>query len=171
MNLKQAILKEHSRAQVNKIIAYVGNDHERFDNLITVFFEGPYLVTQRAGWPISYCVEQNPEMIRPYLKRILDHLKKPGIHDSVKRNTMRLLQFIVVPTRYHGKVAEVCFQYLLNKKEPVAIRAFALTVLGDIAKVNPDLRNELKIIIEDNLPMAKPAFLSRARKVLKEMNL
>jgi hypothetical protein len=45
-----------------------------------------------------------------------------------------------------------------------------MSVLTAIASQNPDLKRELKLIIEDGLPHASPAFLSRARKVLKELN-
>ena len=53
MNLLNEILKEHSKAQILKIVKYVGSDQLRFDELIKLFLNGPYRVTQRAGWPIS----------------------------------------------------------------------------------------------------------------------
>jgi hypothetical protein len=170
MDLRKEILKEHSKKQTGKIIDYVGDSPTRFKALVDVFLQGPYRVTQRAGWPLSYCVERSPALIKPHLKSILDHLRKPGIHDAVKRNTMRLLQFIEIPKRYQGQVADICFEYLQNNKEPVAVRVFSMFVLATIVRENPDLRKELIILIEDHLPYAKPAFISRARKVLKELN-
>jgi hypothetical protein len=170
MDLKKEILKEHSKAQADKIIRYVGYDVKKFDELVSVFLAGPYRVTQRAGWPLSYCVERHPELIIPHLKKILDHLKKTGIHDSVKRNTLRLLQFVEIPKRFHAAVASVCFQYLNDTKEPVAVRVFAMSVLCQIARSHPDLKQELKIIIEDNLPYASAAFISRGKKVLKAVD-
>jgi hypothetical protein len=41
--------------------------------------------------------------------------------------------------------------------------------LATIAKANPELKRELQMIIEDHLPFASPAYLSRARKVLKNL--
>lgn len=170
MDLRKQILKEYSKAQVSKIVEYVGNKPKRFNELVQVFLKGPYRVTQRAAGPMSYCVENHPELIKPHLKTILSHLKKPGIHDAVKRNTIRLLQFIDIPKRFQGQVADICFQYLQDKKEPVAIRVFSLSVLGEIAKQNAGLEDEIRMIIDHELPYAKPAFLSRARKVLKNLN-
>jgi hypothetical protein len=167
MDLKKEILKAHSKFQTDKIIGYVGNDPLRFKLLVNTFLEGPYRITQRAAWPLSYCVIQHPALVKPYLKTLLDHLHKDGIHDSVKRNTLRFLQFTDIPKRYHGIIVDLCFGYLHNKKEPVAIQVFAMTVLYNLAQVNPDLKQELKIIIEDQLPYGKPAFISRAKKILK----
>lgn len=108
-------------------------------------------------------------MILPHLGKLLKFLRKPGIHDAVKRNTMRLLQYTDIPKRYHGDVIDLCFQYLQDRKEAVAIRAFAMTVVFGIIKQEPDLCKELRIILEDEVAYASPAFAVRARKILKAM--
>ncbi len=167
MDLTKALLKEHSKAQMTKIVDYVGQNQARFKVLVEVYLAGPYRVTQRAAWPLSYCVERHPDLVKPHLKRLLDFLNKPGIHHAVKRNTLRLLQYIELPKRLHGRVADLCFQYLQSKGEPIAVKAFSLTVLQRILEEQPELGSELKIIIEDQLPYASPAFRSRAMKVLK----
>src|SRR5687767_4945088 len=104
MDLVQAILKEHSKAQTNRIVKYVGADKKKFAELMKLFLKGEYRVTQRAGWPLSYCVEKHPELIQPYFKQILDHLHKPGVHEAVARNIVRILQYVEIPRRYHGRV-------------------------------------------------------------------
>jgi len=163
-------VKEHSKAQAHKLVDYVGNNASRFKRLVEIYLAGPYRVTQRAAWPLSIIAEQHPKLVTPHLKKLLDFLSRPGIHDSVKRNTMRLLQFIEIPKRNYGQVAELGFEYLQSKKEPIAVKVFAMTVLSKIVKDEPDLRIELKMIIEDQLPYSSAAFVSRARKVLKEID-
>jgi hypothetical protein len=44
-----------------------------------------------------------------------------------------------------------------------------MTVLSRIAAFHPELKNELRIIIEDTLPFASAAFISRAKKVLPQL--
>jgi hypothetical protein len=158
-----------TKGHVDQIIKYVGKDAKRFENLVTVYLEGPYRITQRAARMLSYCVEDQPELIIPHLKKILDHLEKANIPDAVKRNTMRLLQFIEVPGKYRGRIVTKCFEYLENKKEPVAVKVFSMSVLSKLTEEEPELRRELRILLEDQLPYAKPAFLSRAIKTLKEL--
>ncbi|HYG18664.1 MAG TPA: hypothetical protein VD816_07040 [Ohtaekwangia sp.] len=169
MDLKREILREHSRRQMLRIATYAGASPARFKALVSVYLAGPYRITQRAAWPLGTCVERDPALIVPHLKKILDFLKKPGIHDAVKRNTMRLLQFADIPHRYHGQVADFCFTFLSSKKEPVAVKVFAMSVLRDIAQTHPELKNELKLLIEDQLPYASAAFRSRGLKILKTL--
>jgi hypothetical protein len=169
MDLKKALLRDHSRAQAAKIADYVANKEALFKELVEVYLAGPYRITQRAAWPLSICVERHPRLIKPHLSRILGYLDTPGIPDAVKRNTIRLLQFVDIPGSYYGRVAKICFNYLGNRKEPVAVRVFSMTVLSHITRNEPELKRELGIIIEDHLPYATPGFVSRARKVLKEI--
>ncbi len=170
MNWSKEILKEHSKKQCDKIVTYVGNDPEKFTQLVDVFLQGPYRITQRAAWPLSNCVENHPELLRPHWKKILAFAGMPGIHDAVKRNVLRMFQFVQVPKVYQGRTADLCFRFLADTKEPVAIRVFAMTVLANIAREVPELKNELIPIIEDQLPYASAGFLSRSRKVLKQLN-
>jgi hypothetical protein len=170
MDLRKAILKEHTRAQASKIADYVGDNKALFNDLVDVYLTGPYRITQRAALPINICAERSPLLVIPHLKKLLDHLDKPGLHGSGKRNTIRLLQYVVIPERYRGRVAEVCFRYLQDKKEAIAVKVFSMSVLAQIARDEPGLKRELKLVIEDFLPYSSPAFISRAKKVLKELN-
>jgi hypothetical protein len=169
MDLHQAILKEHSKAQTEKIVKYVGNNPERFAELMKLFLGNEYRVIQRAGWPLSYCVEKHPELIKPYFKQIMDRLQKPAGHNAVHRNIVRLLQAVDIPKRYHGQVMNTCFEFIASNETEVAIKAFALTVLQNLSAVYPEIKPELKLIIEERWPHETAAFHSRARKILKTM--
>ncbi len=169
MKLIDLILKEQSKSVKDRIVAYVGKKQGRFSELVTIFLKGPYRVTQRASWPLSFCVENHPELIKPHLKAIIRNLKAPGIHDSVKRNTIRLLQFIDIPKSQQGLVANICFEFLSKPREPIAIRVFSMTVLFNIARDQQALRNELRIVIEDQMPYGSAAFVSRGKKVIQEL--
>jgi hypothetical protein len=169
MNLIQVILKEHSKKQKDKIVSYVGKNPKRFAELVRVFLAGPYRVTQRAAYPLSYCIEQHPGLAKPHLKTLIKNILKPGQHTAVKRNTLRLLQFIAIPKSLQGLAADIGFKLLTDRTEPVAVKVFSMSVLKDIALEQPELKNELIPIIEEQLPYSTPAFTSRARKVLKEL--
>jgi len=166
MDIEKSLAKEHSKTLTLQIVDYVGVNKERFKRLVNIYLSGPYRITQRAAWPISYCVQHHPQLIRPHLKKILDFLDEPDAHVAVKRNTIRLLQYIDIPKQFQSRVMNLCFGYLMNKKEPVAVKAFSMTVLCNLTKDSPEIKRELKIAIEDQLPFGRPGFVSRARKVL-----
>jgi hypothetical protein len=170
MDLRQTILSGHNKAICHKVVDYVGINPKRFEALLEVFLGGPYRVTQRAAWPLSQCVERDPDLILPHINRVLTFAGNAGVHDSVKRNTMRLLQFVNVPTKSKGKALQLAFCFLQNRKEAVAIRVFSLTVIANLINDKPELKRELTLIIEDEMPYATAAFRSRALKVLKQLS-
>lgn len=158
---------EHSKQQTMAIVEFIGEDSKRFDELMKVFFAGEYRLTQRAAWPMNYCAERHPELILPYLPKLLDCLKREDMHDAVRRNVVRLLQYIEIPKRLAGKVYSHCIDLLDDAYQPIAVRVFAMTVASRIAKSEPDLMNELRLIVRKHLPHTTAAFRVRAREVLK----
>lgn len=166
MKLREEILKEHSKAQCNKIVRWVGNDQKKFDELFGLFISDEYRVTQRAGWPLSYSAIAHPVLINKNLAKLIHHLKNAELHNAVKRNSVRLLQYITIPEEFHGEVMEICFRYLQSPAEPVAVKAFSLTVLGNLSKLYPEILPEIKLLIAEQLPHQTAAFRSRAKKLL-----
>ncbi len=99
---------------------------------------------------------------------LIKNLRKPGLHDSIKRNTVRLLQHIDIPAKQEGLIMEICFKYVEFPSESVAVKAFSLTILGKLAKKYPEIIPELKLIIDGQINHQSAAFISRAKKILKE---
>ncbi|HTI10968.1 MAG TPA: hypothetical protein VL832_20500 [Puia sp.] len=169
MNLYELLEAGHSKKQCDRIVSYIGKDKDRFAGLMRLFLQGEYRITQRAAWPLSYCVRQHPQLIGPYFKPLLDNLEKPGNHVAVTRNTMRLLQDVDIPKKYQGRVMNSCFEFIQAPETPIAVKAFSLTVLQHLSGEYPDILPELKLIIEEQWEQAPPAFRSRAKKILKNM--
>ena len=167
MNLREEILKEHSKAQCNKIVEWVGDSEKRFHELFHLFLTDIYRVTQRAAWPVSYCVIAHPEFIRNNFEKLIKNLHKPGLHDSIKRNSIRLLQNLDIPEKYCGEIMDICFSYLASPKETIAVKVFSMTVLGNLSKKYPEIIPEIKALLEEQLPHQSAGFRSRANKLLK----
>ena len=168
MNLNLALFQEHSKEQTEKIVRYIGRNPKRFAELMKLFFNGDYRITQRASWPLSYCVITNPELIKPYLKPLIKNLEKKQIHDAVIRNSLRLLQEIEIPKIYHGRLMSICFENLHSSNCPAAIKAFSLSILHNFTKLYPEILPELKLIIQQRWAIEKPAFRSRAKRILND---
>jgi hypothetical protein len=171
MNLAQVLLQGYSRKQCDKIVQWVGNDQQRFNELFNLFLNAEYRVAQRAAWPVSYSVIDHPVLIKDNFGKLIDNVRKPGLHDAIKRNTIRLLQTVDIPEKYEGAVMEICFQYLESPLEAVAIKAFSITVLSNLAKKYPEIIPEIKLIIEEQLPHQTAAFKSRAKIFMKLFDL
>src|SRR3546814_3981435 len=112
-----------------------------------LFFSDQYRIQQRTSWAVMHCVTRQPTLITPYLEKMINLLDKP-VHDAVKRNITRILRDIDIPKAFHGQVADHCFRLLGDATSPVAIKAFSMYILQKIVRAEPELANELRLIIE-----------------------
>lgn len=168
MHLKTEILKEHSKAQTQKFIDWVGTSQTRFDELVQLFLGDEYRVTQRAAWPLSYIAIAHPQLVKKHLPVFVKLLGNPKLHKAVRRNVVRLLQFVEIPKKLHGEVMNYCFDFIADVNEAAAVKAFSLTILENLSKKYPEIKGEIKTIVEERWDYESVAFHSRAKKFLKD---
>ena len=169
MNLLESLKKSPTPAKFKQLITYIGEDKQRFSNLILIYLNGPERITQRAATLLVHYAQKQPELIIGQLAIILKHLH-PQATVAIKRNTVRFLQDIAIPKRWQGKVTDICFSFLASHQESIAVKAFSMTVLANIAVENTELKNELIPIIEDQMPFGSAGFRNRGAKVLKQLS-
>ena len=131
MDLRAALLEVHSKAQAEKIAAYVGDDEKRFAELMKLLLGSVYRLSQRAAWPVSYCIERRPDLVKPYFNVLIKQLERDDAHAAVRRNVARLFQFVDVPKRYRGRLFDACYNLLDDADQPVAVRVFSMTVAAE----------------------------------------
>ena len=168
MDIRQEITSLTGKEQSQKIAAHIGNEQEKFDALMEVFYTGPYRLTQRAAGVMSHCVDAHPGLIVPHFKKMI-HVLRNSPSDAVKRNIVRAWQWVPIPEAHLDDVADLCFTFLSTQQEAVAVKVFAMTVLLNITRQIPELKNELQILIEDQMPYGSAAFRSRGSKILKAL--
>lgn len=168
MNLKATILQEHSKAQCNKIVIWVGHNQQRFDALIQLVLQNEPVISQRASWPMSYCTEAYPKLLQSNLPAIIPFLETPGLHNAIRRNTVRALQVMPIPQQQHGAVMNLCFNFLMDPQEAVAVKACSLTVLGNLTTLYPDIIPEIKYCIAELLPTQMASIKSRVKQLQKQ---
>jgi hypothetical protein len=169
MDLEAEILSEHSKRQCLRIAAWIGTDRKRSKELMKLFLKGDYRTTQRTAWIVKHCADEHRELILPYIDPMLDRMLEPGVHDAVKRNVIQILQDLEIPRSLAGKIATICFDMLASHNEPIAVKVFSMTVLANLAQDEPDLKNEIRILVEREMINASAGFCSRGSKVLRQL--
>ena len=172
MDIRAALEEEHSKAQTMRLVEYVGKSPARFGEIVEVILGGDPLLAQRAAWAISHCAETNPSVVEPHLCRLIENLhQREGLHDAIKRNTMKAASILDVPDDIAGLAADLAFGFLASPEEAVAIRVYSMTMLLNLCRREPELCGELRLHLEQLLPSTrKPAFQSRGRMTLEKLD-
>ena len=170
MNLRKAILEEHSKAQTDKIVHWIGQDVMKLQELMNLFMNDEYRVVQRSAWMVSEVAKKYPDLFQPYIPYLIEKLADIDAHIAVRRNVFRIFASLDLPETSHGIIMHHCFEALKNPKEALAVRAFAVSILTRLMKVYHEIIQELKIILENYLQYeSAPSFKSVANKALRQM--
>ncbi len=172
MDLRAEISQEHSKQQTEHIAAWIGGDKKRLAKLMDIFFGDDRELYRRAGWILCYVNDDHPELMQPYLAAMVRKMNEPGMHVAVKRHVIRMLQTQQIPESLQGEVMTVCFDFLADPKETVAVRCFSMSVLDNLSKDYPEIRQELVAILQDQMEQETTAgFRSRAKKILNRKHV
>jgi hypothetical protein len=171
MNIRDALDAEHSKAQTLRITAFIGGSKKRFAELLAIMTGDDRRLAQRAAWVVSHCAEAHPGVVKPSIGNLLANLRRPNLHDAIKRNTMKAIAALEVPDNLAGSAADIAFALLNSPGEAVAVKVYAMAVLEGLCRREPALSAELRLSIEHQLPLeTKAAFHSRARHVLRAID-
>ncbi|UXX78597.1 hypothetical protein N7E81_14645 [Reichenbachiella carrageenanivorans] len=169
MDLKKQLALVHSKENARLIADHIASDEDRFAELMQLFFYPEYRVSQRAAHAVSHCVDAYPHLLLPYIGPMIEYLQSnPEV--AIRRNTVRLLQSQEIPEAFQGILLEKCFEYLQQAHETAAVKAFSMTIIHRFTKQYPELKPELKLVIEDVLLHATPGVMNRGKKILKDLN-
>ena len=167
MNLQAEILKADFKDQAVFVAEAINNNEEMFAELMRLFFSNESRICQRAAWIVSHCADKNPVLLSPYVDKLVKNLYNE-VDDTIKRNAVRVLQLVEIPTALWGETIEICFRYLTGT-EAIAIKVFSMSVLYNLSLHVPEITNELKVVIEDQLPYGSAGFKSRGKKILAKL--
>lgn len=170
MNLKEELICNYSLGKIEKIAKHAIANKTVFEELMTHYIGENQRLAQMASWCVSHAVDIDTTIILPHIHNLVDIIHTTNKHDAVIRNSIRILQFVEIPEYLQGKVMNKCFEFIEQPSYPAAFKAYSLTVLFNLSMIYPDIKPELKTIIEILLPTESAAFKSRGKRILIALN-
>jgi hypothetical protein len=167
--LADMLMAGNTRFNTELVAAHIGTDEVLFEELITIMVTTKTPLPERAAWVMSTVTDSYPWMIFPHFNRIIDHMFHCS-NSSLNRNILRLLTNIEIPEEKTGEIFEFCYKSLNDQKQPPAVRVHAMQILFNISEKEPDLKPELKLLIENQLENASTGFANRAEKLIKKLS-
>ncbi|MCC7233435.1 MAG: hypothetical protein IT242_10855 [Bacteroidia bacterium] len=166
--LRKMLLAEHTRFQTDRVVSYIGKSPARAADLVKLFCGKDKILAQRAAWALSHSGILFPELYLKHLPDILGCIQHP-VHNSLKRNAMKLLGSCRIPDTLRTSVMDTCFQFIEDPAEPVSVKAYAMTVLEKFILRYPVLLNEFKAVLKSGMEFESAAYRKRAEMILANL--
>ena len=172
MNFRTELLREHSARQTQRLADYACAHPTALAKLLQLFWYGQERERQLAADVLGWVGERRPKWLVPHLPGLLAAAQPtPGQHPAVRRAVARVLQFVPVPEEWQALAFDTCLGMLRAPREPVAIRAYALTAAARLAGPYPELVAEVISAIENVLvTTASAALHGRAARELPKLH-
>jgi len=124
----------------------------------------------RAARVIQLVTEKHPDLIDPYLGKIVGSL-------TDFRNEGLLRSMLLISTKkcpildadQKGVLMDVTFNLLMDPDHNPAIKAYSMDILYEISKEYPGIKQELISCIEELMPRSSTGVKTRGKKMLKKL--
>jgi len=167
-----AILAAKYKTDIDNLADFYIKNETLIPELLSFFDQNKNKRLQaRIFWIIRTCFELKSNIIEPYFVKFTQIVNEKDLNPGVYRNLLA----IFAETKHHFTDVEnelICnasFDFLIDPKSPIAIKIHAMAVLEKIIVQFPELKKELIIILEDQLPFSSAGFKSRATKLLRDL--
>ena len=169
MNFREQLLSEMSRKNIDYIIHVVGDNPEYFDELIRMILYDHDPVPPRASWAAEGISRNFPRLADKYVYPFVEGLPY-FTHPGTRRNVLKMLSRMPIPEELQGTLIDLCFKWMTGEEEPVAVKVFCMDIVARHLGMYPDLRFELREVIEDQYSRSSAGFQAHGRKVLKQIS-
>jgi len=168
MDFRSLLLDFPSGAEKDLYIQKAIGSKDQFDTLVDLSLYDPDPVAWRAAWILDGADELQPGLAGKYLDKIVQALPMLESKGSL-RSLLRMLCRYDIPEEAQGLLIDLCFTYLTSELYPVAVKAHAMQIAYNHVLLYPELKDELVTILEDQIDNNSVGFLSRARRLIKQM--
>ncbi|MCX6335445.1 MAG: (deoxy)nucleoside triphosphate pyrophosphohydrolase [Bacteroidia bacterium] len=142
-----------------------------FKKLFDYSFSDDRKLAFHSSWALSKVVDKYPELIYPYLPRVVEVLDKIG-NESAQRSFLRIITIADVEklsSKHHGLLADHCFSALRSGFSAIAIKAYSMEIIYKLAVIYPELAHELAATINILQGEGSAGIVARGRIILKKL--
>ena len=149
---------------INEVI----KSESHFGELLELSLHEKDPLAWRACWVLDGSDEKEPGLARKYIPAVIEAL--PTLESmGTLRSLLRLLCRYDIPEEQQGLLIDLCFNYLVSEKYPVAVKAHAMQIIYHHVLIYPELKDEFITILEDQAKNNSAGFMGRARNLMKQM--
>lgn len=163
-------LYDSSRVGIDVVVAKVGGDEEKFRALYGLAMKEKEKYSARACRVIYFCALRDPSIVLPYVSEIIRKLPELK-NESVKRDFLHIFAELFLPEDEEdlGRLLDYCFGVMNSVTKQVSLKIYSMEILYRISLLEPELKQELALTIENQLQYGSAGFRSRGSKIVRKL--
>jgi hypothetical protein len=169
MDIRSILTSLPSRVEKDIYVREAGRSKENFATLLELVFHENDPVAWRAAWFMDSSDEQYPGLVEQFIAVIIQELPELKSTGAL-RSLLRMLSRYTIPEEEQGLLIDLCFGYMVSELYPVAVKVHAMQIIYNHALIYPELKEELRTIIEDQTENNSVGFMARGQRIIKQLD-
>lgn len=125
-------------------------------------------VSIRFIWLIGDLCDLDPKTVEPAVPYFYSQLNKVNF-PNFDRSLAKMFSLCGIPKANEAEVVDLLFNWILNPSINVSTKNYSLDALLKFSKNYPELINELRLVIEDQLSKNSISFEKHAKRILEKL--
>ncbi|HOU03168.1 MAG TPA: (deoxy)nucleoside triphosphate pyrophosphohydrolase [Bacteroidales bacterium] len=170
--LQEMITRMSMTKQVNWIAISAKDNPAVLKKLIEYSYSADRRLAAHSSWSLTKVFDLNKDLITPFLPAIIGSLQKVK-NESVERSFLKIVSLSEIrdlSEKYHGILAEHCFNRLRSGFSAIAIKAYSMDIIYKLALIYPELVNELAASMSMLKDDKSAGIIARSRIILKKLD-
>jgi hypothetical protein len=165
--LRLSFKEDDSDTSLRKWGRFISENDIAVKDLLRLLDEDRF-TAMRFLWLMGGLVEIDPERVAPVVPYLFSKRLEVNV-PNYDRSIAKFCWLAGIPKEIEGDVIDTLFKWILDPKISTSTKSFAVLALFKQTEKHPDIKHELKIVIEDQLHKNGSSFEKRAGKILGEL--
>lgn len=170
LNALRRLLPESSRRCIDYAAEIISGDESYFLKMTELALLEEPVISARASRAVKYAAEKHPEYYSGNAMIFISKLPELS-NESVKSAFLSMIMLNQLPDDENvvGFLMNYCFDEIDRVGVQAGPKVYCMDILYNISNIYPELKTELKAIIESRSDFATPAIASRGMTILKKL--
>jgi hypothetical protein len=124
----------------------------------------------RFSWMVGDICEKAPAIVYPAIIKFFSERARIKI-PNYDRSLAKMFWLSGVPEEIEGEAIDELFKWLSDPVINVSTKVYSMEALNKLGIKYPDLKHELKLVLEEEFDRNTIAFKKRADKLLRSLNI
>jgi len=125
-------------------------------------------VSMRFIWLIGHLCDIKPQVVAPAIPYFFA-VKNDVKFSNYDRSLAKMFSLCGIPTEIEAEAVDLLFNWILDPTILVSTKNYSIDALLKFSENYPELKNELKIVIEDQLSKNSVSFEKHAKRILEKL--
>jgi hypothetical protein len=122
-------------------------------------------IATRFSWMLGGIAEMDPQRVFPVVTYLFSHRHEITI-EHFERSLAKFFSLAGLPEEIEGEAVEALFQWLADHNATISTRFYAMIALDKFCRKQPELRHELRLILEEIAAHSTNSLHKKALEIL-----